>query len=460
MIVTHRTNQAISHAKVRRAFTILELIVAISITVIMLLLINALFQATSNGVSMGMALSDVIGAGRAIGDQIERDATEQFSPIGNPPGVLVIICEKLDPVPYRFRGVEKTRSARSDQLMFTRRLQGASKFNEEPITPIDNSTYSSASKTQMAGAEAIRVWYGHVLKTNDLGTAVTGIGAPGRNQYANQLALGRHALFLVGGPTAPTFNRATGAVSDAAVAGISLTGVASPRLFNGLTDVAHLRYQGGATEATAAPGVFIVGETGSGGINPGTLWLGDANYHTKALSYMFTGTNRLWTNPFPKIDPIASATWVTAGQVAQMHPLLMDNISDFIVEFAADAVDDNDPDTMTTDGFDGEPDRDLNGEIIWYGLAPNPATNSQGPPASWDLRDIPGLVSPVASSSNPVSYVFQHGGDNGKLWPYMIRIRYRVHDSRALLGGDPSPEPGDTSNAGRWFEQIIKVRRE
>lgn len=457
-------------------FTILELIVALSVTVLMLVMISALFTATSDGVSMGMALSDVIGAGRAIGDQLERDANQQHSPVGNPAGVLVIVCQKFDNIPYRLRRNELTRAVRSDQFMFTRDFKGASKFPEEPITPIDNSTFASPTRTQMANVRAIRVWYGHVLKTNETGTSVTGFGAIGRNKLANEWALGRHALFLVGdGATAgpPAFNHSKGAFANATTAGLTVPGGTS--LFHGGTDVAYLEY----SDATKAAGTFL-GESsaGAGGAFANqTLWydLGKAGYDARALGYMFLGANRIWANPFPRINPLANTTWATAGQIAQMHPLLMDNVSDFIVEFAADAVDDSGVPNLA-DGFDGEPDRDSAGETIWYGLENNPDTNSAAPP-SWNTRGVmdnqsPTAVaveSPVVTASLPagtVAYVFRHGAGHDKLWPYMIRIRYRVHDVRGDLLGDKSFEKGDTlpdgtgTNSGRWFEQIIKVKRE
>jgi len=349
----------------------------------------------------------------------------------------VIVCQKYTGVPYKVRGKEFTRDARSDQFMFTRGLaNSANGFGTAPITPIDNTTFSSASKTQMTGVQAIRVWYGHVAKTDDAGTAATDLNTPGRNQYANQWALGRHALFLVDSASTPTINNySTGATAASTLTGNVASGAP---LYKGYTDVAYVVY----TDKANPTGFFGV-------------------FDTNPLDYMFTGSNRLWCNPFPKIDPTSTATWVTAGQVAQMHPLLMDNISDFIVEFAADAVPDADLTNDDALGFDGEPDRDpTTKELIWYGLATNIDTNSKGPPP-WDPR-MTGLDSPVVVGANATkaAYVFRHGAANAALWPYMIRIRYRIHDTRAQLAGDPSPEPGDTSNAGRWFEQIIKVRRE
>ena len=40
-------------------------------------------------------------------------------------------------------------------------------------------------------------------------------------------------------------------------------------------------------------------------------------------------------------------------------------------------------------------------------------------------------------------------------WPYLIRIRYRLHDSRGSLQSNLN---GNTV-LGKWFEQIIKVNR-
>ena len=67
--------------RIRRAFTIIELIVALTITVIMLTLIGQLFSVTSNAVSLGVSLSDVIGASRAMTEQIERDSQAMLEPV-------------------------------------------------------------------------------------------------------------------------------------------------------------------------------------------------------------------------------------------------------------------------------------------------------------------------------------------------------------------------------------------
>ena len=58
-------------------------------------------------------------------------------------------------------------------------------------------------------------------------------------------------------------------------------------------------------------------------------------YQARASNFIFpSNSNRLRVNPVP--DGTSFETW----RIAQMHPLLAQNVSDFIVEFAADIVED------------------------------------------------------------------------------------------------------------------------
>ena len=445
-------------------FTILELIVALSVTVLMLVMISALFTATSDGVALGMAVSDVVGAGRSIADQLERDSDRMLSPTNLKPGFMVIVCQQVNGVAYRDRRFEKTRDVRTDQIMwmYDRAAPGA-KVGEQPITPVDANTFSSATRTQMASSNAIRIWYGHVKKTTASGADGGNLGAPGENRLANNWALGRQALFLVDDAAAiSAINRTTGALAALATADVSgmtawsgtPTPPASLKLFHGTTDVAALRYSG---DPLTQPGTLMggFGASTDPGIYRHTLWVDEAEgkYQDRALAHMFLDGNRLWANPYPRPNPLVNTSWITSGQVGQMHSLLMDNVSDFIVDFAADAVaDSNIPDDAN--GFDGAPDVDpTTRETIWYGLGRQPNA------ASW-TRNKPGVASPIVPSpaGGGVGFVFRHGKANSVTWPYMIRIRFRLHDQRGELLGDVSPEP-DATNVGRWFEQIIKVRR-
>jgi hypothetical protein len=442
------------HHSTSRAFTILELIVALGVTVLMLFMINALFTTTSDGVAVGMALSDVIGSGRAVSDQIERDAKEMNGPNNLVKGVMVIVCKKLADVPYMERRVEKTRtSARTDQVMWIRgRGKSTNAFGAMPIAPASEANFSSPTKTEIGSAEVIRVWYGHGLRTDVTGASVTALGAAGGNRVGNSWPLCRQSLFLVGGASAPAFNHAKGAAANAVVAGMTRPTGGAASLFHGLTDVAYLTYSG---DPSTGPGAMISLQTGATGVYTNMLVAGASkvDYTTKALAHMFLDSP-LWVNPLPRLDP---ADPVKASQIAQMHSLLMENVSDFIVEFAADIT--NEIDTNGPGGTDaipdGTPDVDAAGEIKWYGLENNDASNSWACPDAWP--SLGGGESPKTTlAGGGVAFVFRH--DSPNQWPYMVRMRYRICDQRGDLLGDKSPEP-DGTNVGKWFEQIIKVAR-
>ena len=58
----------------------MELMVAITITALMLFLVSRIFFDTTTAVTQGIATSQVIDNSRAISDQIERDAEAMVGP--------------------------------------------------------------------------------------------------------------------------------------------------------------------------------------------------------------------------------------------------------------------------------------------------------------------------------------------------------------------------------------------
>jgi hypothetical protein len=442
-----------------RAFTILELIVALAVTVLMIVMINALFQATSDGVSVGIALSDVIGAARAAGEQIERDGQAMIppKPQGSGGGLLVVICNKSEPMPFMERRFLKTRRVRMDQVMWVREANiNPTKPELIATAPMNTTTYSPPSPQQLGSATYAKVWYGHVRKTKPDGGTPTALGQPGANRVANNLALGRHMLLMCTDSNAvSTFNRAATAAHDAAVSNMTHPALGSLQLFHGTTDVTSMPY----TETATAAGV--IGTQAGGSLLYGSM--PDASYADTAMKLMFyDSTTRgpmLWVNAVPAFNP---ANPYQVGEIAQRHALFLDNVSDFIVEVAADF--ENDPALDVGQGFDGVPDVFTagvsQGETIWYGLENNDASNSRAFPANWGHVGTFPKKETLAGSD--VAFVFRH--DRPQTWPYMIRIRYRVHDLRGELLGDRSPERELTdntgTNVGKWFEQIIHVRRD
>jgi hypothetical protein len=167
-----------------------------------------------------------------------------------------------------------------------------------------------------------------------------------------------------------------------------------------------------------------------------------------------------------------------AWDVSPSHTYFMGGVSDFIVEFAGDLVQGHFTRAITSAdmGPDGELDRDGQGRIKWYtalGANPrwNPAIFDEDKPITTPAPDpgtasgeYPPHVRPANLGAFPradAAFVWQHAGTpNFTQWPWMIRIRYRLHDRRGDFEGrqvtnnvtnKKEPEPGV------WFETIIPV---
>jgi len=64
----------------RRGFTLIEMIVTLSILLVMLGLINFIFRDTQRAVSLGIETGETIGAQRGIASQIRRDFEQLVGP--------------------------------------------------------------------------------------------------------------------------------------------------------------------------------------------------------------------------------------------------------------------------------------------------------------------------------------------------------------------------------------------
>ena len=172
-----------------RGYTILELLVAVAITLILMMIVNQLFFDTTRAVGHGAALSDILASGREAGRQIQEDAAAMLSAddpgrSGRDPdrgGVLVIINRvigdwngdgslggdsdgdgivdpgeieatlesDLEGVPFTGpNGREFRRLVRSDQLMFIRSTEytdtrSTRKRAVMPLCPSDEFTFTT-----------------------------------------------------------------------------------------------------------------------------------------------------------------------------------------------------------------------------------------------------------------------------------------------------------------------------
>ena len=332
----------------------------------------------------------------------------------------------------------------------------------------------------------------------------------------NSWLLGRQALFLLQNPSSGSFNpgviRSEGAWLNAIIAGgYATAGGTGPDwpstptsnlpLYMGLTDVAAASLHQTTEPASTTPDIrgSIVSEDTGLSNTPGIVLganLNATDYRTRAVENFTFAQRRLRTMDRPPLvatRPLSD--YYKRWEIAQSHPILAEGTSDFIVEFAADA------------DLDGEVDRVLSGElpnspinydaafvesVKWYthdAYVNRPSGGSLGatPGAAYDAErpltfELPNTPFRTAVYENSISlnastaaFVFRHDStdpgvmevststgartfvpppptSNPCYWPYLLRVRYRMHDPRGDLGTEQ-----DTN--GVWFEKILRVNR-
>ncbi|MEO0965744.1 MAG: type II secretion system protein [Planctomycetota bacterium] len=232
----------------QQAFTIMELIVAISIAGVMVLMINVLFQESVRAVNLGAGTSRVLQQTNTINTQLAADFGQNASEVlmrnslpdspgedrNNPSvdarfdpdrvGFLMIAHHQIqnsaaatDETGEVFLRTGERRTPfipddsdgdgdadiRSDQLVFLRNLYPG----ERAITPQNRDSVGNDNPADNTAAAA-RIWYGHVVPTNNRGDnanddpAVTDSTDPDFYDFydrpANQWTLGRQALYFTG----------------------------------------------------------------------------------------------------------------------------------------------------------------------------------------------------------------------------------------------------------------------
>ena len=478
-----------------RAFTLVELMVAIVITVLMLTMIQQIFIQTTSAVSLGVGTSDIINNAAAVADQLRIDAGRMIGPDDaedevlddDKGGILIILNREIDGVTVG--DIERgtgPRSVRSDQLVFIARTNDSTPV-EYPITPSTNGSY-----VNNLGAPFVRIWYGHVRRTQasywddshddfkiyepdrTTRSSTGALGKDGANELGNVWILGRQALFLnenVQGQEGLPPIHAQGGWYNAQRVGDFSMGMTLAKvnfLYMGTTDTASFSLQDPASGAGVRFGPMV---------NAGPASAPDANrrlfseqtasqYKANAWNYTY-GTKRLRVNLNPYLvekEKVGRSKWqwvekpeeskFESWRIAQMHPAFMRGVSDFIVEFAADLH--HGAQTGGSYNPDGNIDVDEGGNIRWY----SHFNRSEHPLGSYDpYSNLEGNTSMPHADGG---FVWRHDDDANlsnftfsnppSKWPYMIRIRWRMHDERGQVYGT-------NDESGRWFEQIIKVNR-
>lgn len=526
------------HSRISQyGFTLIEMLVAITVSLILILLIGRMFFDTSKAVQTGVALSDVITGSRGANTQFLDDFEHMLGPhdgaAGDLGGGFLVIAQHViypnDPLGIGVSGVQLAkpsgpddlteyrpargygsgqgrgefvfRPIRSDQIVFIRE-----RGDQYPVTPWADNAFSPIDDNGLA--QYIKVWYGHVNRTNldgsDYDVAASAVDNPARDgalgnaggeSRGSDWFLGRQALFLGEslasnpGGNLPN-NHANGAWCNAPVVGSGAS--VTDALYMGLTDYAYASF-----EDPAHPNGCLVTNNDSTGTAANLRLYADLGelsidgYKIRALRQYTYTRKRLRGNPSP---PVADE--FEAWQVAQMHPFFIEHVSDFIVEFAGDYETANAPGTMNPDGFvDTDPDGNIKWYSYWYNEPPSaafPVGRRLTPDASvpgWNeyvftepaTYPFPTTSAPAASpyrdlsaETNPPfadgAFVWRHDDEAAKwfdgntvdgfspadndqhsFWPYLIRIRYRIHDKKGRLGS--------VGQHGVWFEQVFKVNR-
>ena len=441
-------------------FTLIEMLVAVAVTSVMMVAISQIFKITTDAVRQGIATSSMMLDVEAFSDQFQDDINYMIGPsTDSPGGVLVILNGQVKDSNIVDSDIKSgyQRTVRSDQVIF---LRDARHLRSQ--TPRNPDTFENEVRAATA-----RVWYGHVERASPQGLSyfdlnasgeagkdepqVGGLGepdiipftneavTPGINQLAANWVVGRQGLLFAG---------------DDAAGGIHVDNSSfDPKRWS--FDVAG--YESMTSErkklmprAKLHWGVSDVTDEASDELQcrlSEDEIASDPNAYAQEMYRYVFGRERLRVNPRPSNQEVES--W----HVAQMHPYMLANVSDFIVEFAGDFAEPR----------DGAIDTDMNGRIIWYSHFPDeklsvvrPATGNQigmfndenRPQASaiYDTTNQPKLAD--------AAFVFRHSDNDPTtcMWPQLLRLRYRVHD-RGGLFRDKDDLPG------RWYELVVPIKR-
>lgn len=457
-------------------FTLVELLVTIAVVTLMMFLVNRLFTDTANVVSRGAQTSDILAKSMTINRQIQQDAAAMIGPQGSGgagTGFLVIINKRIDdrgvPMPStNTPGYVDTTNLRSDQLVFFREARDGTAQVLQPLSPSAENTFAGAKSSSFVAPYA-RIWYGHADRTAVDGT-ITGAdtlvtAASGPNLLGHNWILGRQAMLLceenVDEGKSGSTNESTWTSSlTNYIDGVAYNSRVEENSYRGEPTAAGVTTQNwmGLHDVSDWPLYFVnADDRGTNGrqsvIAPSSITDTDhylvndgmANnvYKTRALSSAFVG-KRLRVNPVPQGEEYY------AWEYAQMHPYLAENISEFVVQFAGDYS-----------PVDGEIDRS-GGEIVWYGLPYG--GGSEVPPTNGGSTHNP--IANTAQITNvggdvdinvDHAYIFRH--DDPDSWPYLIRIRYRIHDLRGSFTSKITVGGTEETISGQWFEVIIPVNR-
>ena len=405
-----------------KAFTLIELMVSMAVTIILVLFVNSIFATAGGAIRQGVATSSLVGSTTIVTKQISDDARSMVGPRDG--GFLVILNKRLknvrltpaDPDPDEVTGAarEGLPDLRVDQIAWV-----SNRGNLQPLTP---GGIAGDPTGNFSNASHVRIWYGHCLKTEPDGKTPSDkeLGKDEPNDMGINFVLGRQALFLDGTVAKGTADPdrqakiyAANARSNASITGDGL-GTSSPgsQLYYGLTDIAAQSLDDIRREFA---------EASSSGISQMTQL---------ATEFIFA-RERLHVNTQPDAS-LGLQNW----QFAQMHGAFVNHVSEVEISFAGDYENNDgfiDMESYTVEATEAGERSQQFSRIKWYDFENKPTGGNV--------------------SENEIlggkGWAFVPGKNN---WPHMVRFRFRAHDIRGqLAGADRLP--------GAIYEVIIKVKR-
>ncbi len=440
---------------------------------------------------------------RMVGPAGRNGTGVDGNPTNSDPGGVLAIVQRVINAPLTFEDAQRgvTRPIRSDQLMYFYDQKSPLDAEDKRMPTMAPSSRLSFTGDQRdsLNADYVRMWYGHVVQIPE-GMSTTDIDLSSVNNYnswdlgytsgttdtqispnilAQDWVLGRHALFLSDpsltdsslytSATPPTFPFGPFVVAPFAIQKAGITN--NPMMANGVVDVTNSTLHD--LIYTGYPAIPEIGLNS----RPSLL-----NYQNTVLNMMFTRVPLLTANTPVSSDP-TKTTEMEAWDYAPTHTYFMGGVSDFIVEFAGDLVTDSFY-QITTPTLqiqpDGELDRDPEGRIKWYSAYANSKTNNNSAipnpdqPMTYLAPDPsyykPSMIPNAMFTRADYAFIWTHKSStavaseanaNFTQWPWMLRIRYRLHDRRGdfegrqitvnAATGQTEPEPGV------WYETILPV---
>lgn len=406
----------------RQAFTLTEMIIAVTIGIVIMLGVNQIFQTTSNTITSGLALAEInrnLRGAQAIfyNDIRGNDVTSGMAPIRKGPTTqsdngsaqtntapfLFIYCHIANDASPAYLNADEKNSGlsestitkirttyRSDILSFFSTGQFQRQTSDDngviPSGTTKNQAYITYAHLKLPGSDGN---YYLPADTNANNTT---------NKYATQWILGR-SVILLGGPASGLGSQWRYERFGTNLAPLSVNSYSSNdgTLVNTNPQIQDSRYDLAATDfATYSGYVATADPSGS----PNSSWAESAfNYHFQA-------------NPNPAIP-------LTGDTLAKSIPPFILNCTDFAVDFAGDF------------NQDGQIDLTAGGQIQWYGL-PHPPTGPLADPTVKTVGTALGTQQNFEYSGTSF-YCCAWGAGDGKIRPKLIRITVSVFDAKGRV---------------------------